>query len=148
MRRLLIIVAGPTLALAGVAAGNDWAIVSEDAGVTAFVGASENYLTRGVPWDSDGSEACPPDGDDDRRCEWLTDHVAGDPDHPRNGVAAAVLDGSAAQSAVLLSDEWSDSRNSGAIRWVDYDVHFVAVDPSQMTTLRATSQYQHAGARG
>ena len=47
---------------------------------------------------------------------------------------------------MLLSDEWSDSRNSGAIWWVDYDVHFVAVDPSQMTTLRATSQYQHAGA--
>ena len=99
----------------GVAAGNDWTIASADAGVTAFVCASDNYLTLGVPWDTDGSEACPPDGDDDIRCEWLTDHVAGSPDHPRNGVAAAVLDGSAAQSAVLLSDEWSDSRNSGAI---------------------------------
>ena len=100
----------------------------------------------GEPWDTDGSENCPPEGDDDVRCEWTLEHVGDDDEHRFNGVLAAVMDGSAPQSAVFLSEVWADSNNSGSIWWVDYDVHFVAIDPADIVRLRVISRYKHDGA--
>ena len=41
---------------------------------------------------------------------------------------------------------WSDPLNTGSIWWVNYDVHFVVVNPANLSSLRLTSRYQHAGA--
>ncbi len=95
----------------------------------------------GSPWDTDGIDACPPDGDDDVRCEWLTEHAG----HADNGVLAAIMDGATTQSATFLSDVWPDPINSGNVWWVNYDVHFAAVDSSDLTDLLVTTRYQHNG---
>jgi hypothetical protein len=82
----------------------------------------------------------------DIRCEWMIDHTGDDLEHMMNGVLAATLDGSMInQQAVFLSDEWSDLVSSPSVWWVTYDVHFVAVDPNDMPTLRLRSRYKHNG---
>jgi hypothetical protein len=145
MNRFFIAASICVIPSAMAAAQNDWTIESTDPGVTAYVGATEDFLTAGLPWDTDGNEACPPNGDDDIRCEWLADHINANAEHMANGVLATVMDGSSSQSAVFLSDVWADTNNTGAVWWVNYDVHYIAIDPSEMTTLRVTSRYQHAG---
>jgi hypothetical protein len=122
-----------------------WQLVSASPGVTPLLPRSENFLMTGLPWDADGSETCPPAGADDVRCEWLTQHVLGSIAHQYNGVAAAIMDGSAPQLAVFLSDVWADPVTGPAQWWIDYDVHYISLDPADSTDLRVTQQYQHNG---
>ena len=141
--RLLVILVAASASAAK--AQHLWTVESADPGVTAYVRFSENFLTAGPPWDSDGIEECPPIGANDVRCEWRSTHTSGNLNHHRNGVLAAVLDGSAVQTAVLTSDLWADALNSAAIWWVNYDVHLLAVDAADIANLRVTMQFQHAG---
>lgn len=122
-----------------------WTVDFASPGVTAHRNVSESFLISGAIWDTDGNAACPPAGADDVRCEWSDDHVAGDVLHGGNGIIAVELDGSASQRGVFLSDVWPDSVNAGAIWWVNYDVHFVALDPADLPSLRAISRFEHAG---
>ncbi len=131
--------------VATASAQQPWTVDFVSPGVTTHLNVSEEFLTSGVTWDTDGSEVCPPGGADDVRCSWRTNHIGVDPDHEANGVAAVVLDGSTSQRGVFLSDVWSDPLNSGAIWWVNYDVHFVAADTADLSNLRVVSRFEHSG---
>jgi hypothetical protein len=136
--------AAAVLAVAQTRAQHTWALQNPGPGVSTFYRVGEEFLVTGPPWDSDGIDACPPSGADDTLCSWRQ-HAGADPDHGLNGVLAAVLDGSAAQSAILLSDVWADP-NSSVNTWrVNYDIHFVVVDPADLPQLHTTMQFQAAG---
>ena len=93
MQLIKSVAAGLTIALVGSAsAQHAWTVQSQSPGTTEYVGVSEDFLMTGQPWDTDGNGACPPDGDDDVRCEWLTDHTGVEAEHQMNGVIGAVLD--------------------------------------------------------
>lgn len=129
-----------------VLAQHAWTVEFESPGASGVVGVTEDSMVTGPPWDTDGIDDCPPLGDDDVRCEWLSEHTFGDPAHAKNGVLAATLDGSISnQNVIFLSDVWSDTVNSGSIWWVDYDVHFIGVNPADLQNLRLTTRYQHGG---
>jgi hypothetical protein len=123
---------------------NDWTVASTSPGATGMIGVTEDFLTMGTLWDPDGMDDC---GQlFDVRCEWMVDHTGDDPEHMMNGVLAATLDGSMInQQAVFLSEEWSDLVSSGSTWWVTYAVHFIAVDPADIPTLRLRSRYLHNG---
>jgi hypothetical protein len=90
-------------------------------------------------------DGCPPDGDDDVRCEWHH-HTGNDPVHELNGVLAVTLDGSvASQSGIITSDLWPDSVVSAQQWSVNYDVHFVAVNAGDIPNLHLISRYKYAG---
>lgn len=124
---------------------HEWSVTHTDAGVSTALNMTEDALMTGSPWDSDGIDDCPPFGADDVRCEFLSLHVPANPGHRHNGVMAAILDGRAAQSAVFLSDTWSDPNNTTMTWWVNYDVHFVALSPADLTALKTTMRFKHAG---
>ena len=133
------------LSLAGpVLAQHTWTAISSPT-VETSVNVSENHLTTGLPWDTDANEDCPPNGDDDVRCEWLEDHTGLSGAHQANGVLAATLAGTANELAIFTSDVWPDAISSGQRWWVDYTVHFLTVDPTDLTDLRVTSRFKHAG---
>jgi len=137
----------PCLVVVGIVSGApapaDWTTEIVDPGVTPYVYVSEDFLMSGPLWDPDGVDNCPPAGD--VRCEWLANHVQGDPEHASNGVIAAVLDGSAVQRAVLLSEVWSDTLSNSSVWWVNYDVHFIVLDPADLPELNVQMRFQHAG---
>jgi hypothetical protein len=145
MKRVpFLVVATAAGAACPALAQHDWSIVSVTPGTTGEIGLSEDHLVTGEPWDTDGTDDCPPKGDDDVRCVWL-EHVGGKEEHGMNGVLAAIMDGSQVQSATFLSEQWPDAVESGSLWWIDYDVHYVAVDAADITNLRVQLRFEHAG---
>ncbi len=110
-----------------------WNVVSLDPGVQVLVGEQEANLIAGDTWAADVYD------------EWLAEHVLGDPLQMRNGVLAAVLDGSAAGQDVVIEDEnfWSDNLNTGSVWLVNYDAHFIGVNPADLASLRVIMRFYH-----
>ena len=128
-------------------AQHTWTVQSFSPGAAGFVNVSENELMTGTQWDTDGTDACPPQGPDDVRCEWLQDHIAGDYDHMDNGVLGANLNGATAgQNVVFSSDVWSDPNNLTSNWKINYDAHFIVANPADLNKLRITTRYKFAGA--
>jgi len=146
MRLGILLAAGAALGTNFAAlAQPDWLIDSFDDGVVPRLGSNEDFLLAGPPWDSDGLEACPPLGADDVRCEWLEEHGGADPAIASNGVIAATLNGADAQRAVFLSEVWGDPLDTGDLWWVNYDAHFIALDPADLPDLRVIMRFKESG---
>lgn len=112
-----------------------WTVLSADKGTEVLFGEQETNLMSSDPWEPD------------IRDEWILEHTDGDVLHMRNGVVAALLDGSTANQEVLVENEdfWSDGLSHGARWFVNYDVHLVNVEPAEMADLRITMQFIHNG---
>jgi len=145
MRTFIVALSLLVLLAAGPAFGqNNWTIESTSPGASGFVGVSEDFMITGAPWDSDGVDDC--EQVFDVRCEWMIDHTGDNGVHKANGVLAATLDGSEAnQTAVFLSEEWTDDVVSGATWWVNYNVHLVAINAADIPNLRVRSRYMYNG---
>lgn len=120
-----------------------WSVDSVDAGVQAYRNVGEDFLMSTAEWDPDGVDAC--GVLDDVRCEWLSEFVIGDAARRSNGVVAAVFDGSETQRAIFRSELWSDTVSASMVWWVNYDVHFIAADPADLTDLRIITRFLHDG---
>jgi hypothetical protein len=145
LRAMLIAAYFIVLPAATARAQHTWTLESASPGSKGIVGASESFLTSGLPWDADGIGACPPVGADDVQCEFVSDHLTSFPNHAKNAVLAAILDGTAVQTVIYVSDLFADTTASPDIWWVDYEAHFVAVNPNDLDDLRVILQFQHAG---
>ena len=125
-----VIAVNTLLVFAAVAkAQHCWCIESASSGATPFVGQTEDKLVSGPPWEA---------GAGDVRSAWLA-HSAG---HGDNRVLAAVFDGSQSPQTVVFEegDDWSDPVNGGL--WsVNYDVHYLGVNASDLNNLRVTTQF-------
>lgn len=106
-----------------------WCIESASSGATPFVGQTEDKLVSGTPWEA---------GAGDVRTAWLA-HGTG---HGDNRVLAAVFDGSQSPQTVVFEegDVWSDPVN-GSLWSVNYDVHYLGVNASDLNNLSVTTQF-------
>ena len=110
-----------------------WCPQSASPGATAIVGQTEDELVSGPPWEVGGADV---------RSAWLTHGVA----HAPNRVLAAVFDGSQANQTIVFEegDFWTDTVN-GTFWRVNYDVHYLGVNASDLNNLRVTTRFLYNG---
>ncbi len=112
-----------------------WCPQSASPGATEIVGQTEDELVSGAPWEAGGADV---------RSAWLAHGGA----HPENRVLAAVLDGSQANQTVVVEegDFWTDPVNAPGSVWrVNYDVHYLGVNASDLNNLSVTTQFLYNG---
>ena len=124
------------LAVTAVAgAQHCWCQQSASPGAAAVVGQTEDELVSGSPWQVGGADV---------RSAWLAHGGT----HPQNRVLAAVLDGSQANQTVVVEegDFWADPVNGPGTFWrVNYDVHYLGVNASDLNSLSVTTQFLYNG---